>query len=153
MATALALTLPEGQLILATSEVARLLGVAPKNALARASRENWDSTTRKGRGGGNAWIVNDKMPEETRSAIASALLRVSQTDTHALTPISLPAVSAEPQETSLERFNAKQRATAGARLALVQEVERLAAFVDGKGYVLFWSFYFIHCLFLYSQIQ
>ena len=54
-----------------TRELAELKGVAPKNLLSRAKRENWTGRTRSGRGGGFEWLVSS-MPEKTRLAIAYA---------------------------------------------------------------------------------
>lgn len=53
-----------------TKELAKLLGIAPKNVLARAKREGWESIPSAKRGGGNCWIVAS-MPENTRLAIAA----------------------------------------------------------------------------------
>ncbi len=54
-----------------TLEVSQLIHIARKNLLKRASRENWKSQKRKGRGGGSEWLVSS-MPEETQLAIRAA---------------------------------------------------------------------------------
>ncbi len=55
-----------------TRELAQILGIAPKNIIARARREGWESKPRIGRGGGVEWLVNNKMPAVTRAEIVAA---------------------------------------------------------------------------------
>ncbi|MDR2745694.1 MAG: Mu transposase C-terminal domain-containing protein [Desulfovibrio sp.] len=63
-----------------TKEIAKLLGIALKNVIARAKREGWLSRPRQGRGGGNEWLL-ESMPEATRAAIARAIAsRIAQAD-------------------------------------------------------------------------
>jgi len=55
-----------------TTELITVLQVAVASSISRrASRENWQSRPRKGRGGGKEWLVAS-MPEETRLAIQVA---------------------------------------------------------------------------------
>lgn len=53
-----------------TNECSQILGIAVKNVLKRAVRENWQSRPRHGRGGGREWLVSS-MPEATRLALAA----------------------------------------------------------------------------------
>lgn len=54
-----------------TRECSELLSMTVKGVIQRASRENWQSRPRKGRGGGKEWLVSS-MPEATRCAIQTA---------------------------------------------------------------------------------
>jgi len=55
-----------------TKELFGLLNVSASSSIVRrASRENWQSRPRAGRGGGREWLV-DSMPEATRLAIRTA---------------------------------------------------------------------------------
>lgn len=54
-----------------TRDLSMLLDIAQQNVHARASRESWQSRTRKGRGGGHEWLISS-MPESTRIAIRTA---------------------------------------------------------------------------------
>ncbi|ADP87625.1 Mu transposase C-terminal domain-containing protein [Nitratidesulfovibrio vulgaris] len=121
-----------------TQELVPLLGIQTRAVQIRAKREGWASRPRKGRGGGNEWLVAS-MPRATREAIADGLLRTSA-------PASLPATSA-PAETrpalppidpadprrgivarmaSLSGYTQRQREVAFARLAFIREIERLS---------------------------
>ncbi|GFK94451.1 hypothetical protein NNJEOMEG_02296 [Fundidesulfovibrio magnetotacticus] len=106
------------------SELAPFLGIDARNVRERAKRESWRSRPRKGRGGGNEWLVTS-MPSATREAIASALM--AQDAPAVPDPAPAPAVQA-PAE-SLGRLTQHQRETALARLAFVREIERAAAMI------------------------
>lgn len=55
-----------------TKELCALLSLTRKAVLTRAKREGWISRPRKGRGGGNEWLL-ESMPETTRQAVAAAV--------------------------------------------------------------------------------
>ncbi|MBI9081728.1 MAG: DDE-type integrase/transposase/recombinase [Pseudodesulfovibrio sp.] len=63
-----------------TKELTSFVGVTKATLLARAKRENWQSRTRKGRGGGNEWLVAG-LPEDVRAAI---IMHEAKTDVPAL---------------------------------------------------------------------
>lgn len=94
-----------------TRELAELKGVAPKNLLSRAKRENWTGRTRSGRGGGFEWLVSS-MPEKTRLAIAYAVKPAED----APATVAAPAL---PNTAPLRHLSEKERNTVMARLAFV----------------------------------
>ena len=55
-----------------TRELAEFKGIAPKNLLSRAKRENWPSRPRSGQGGGFEYPTV-KLPADVREAIALAV--------------------------------------------------------------------------------
>lgn len=59
-----------------TSKLAQLLGVSVQAISCRAKREAWKSLPRKGRGGGNNWLLAS-MPEETQGKVVAALLKAA----------------------------------------------------------------------------
>lgn len=73
-----------------TQEIASLMGVVSKNAIARAGREDWQSRKRAKKLGGDEWLVSS-MPESTRALIAS---RVAE-QTTALVPVSGPLLATD----------------------------------------------------------
>lgn len=68
-----------------SQEMAAQLGITRQAVDQRAKAEGWDSRPRKGRGGGREWLVNDKMPETTRTALAKA---IAQKTEHLPAPLS-----------------------------------------------------------------
>lgn len=115
-----------------TQELQTYLGIAIKNVLARATREGWSSRPRKGRGGGNEWLVSS-MPKTTRKAIAEGLLRTSSPAQAEKRP-ALPPIDPEDRRrgavarmSSLASHTQRQRDVAYARLALIHEIDRMAA--------------------------
>lgn len=68
-----------------TQELAALLGIAPKNVLARAIRENWTRIPRAKKLGGDLFKVDSAMPESTRASLNSALV--------AAAPAAVPALN------------------------------------------------------------
>ena len=132
-----------------TREIITLLGISRQAIDKRAKREAWKSVPRLGRGGGYFWQVAS-MPPSTRDAIASALLRETQTASCAAVgtaPVAVrpadtaPAVSC-PTACSCAvaahspewfRATAREREIASARLAFVREIERLSVVVKKEG--------------------
>lgn len=118
----------------------------------RAKREGWQSVPRKGRGGGNLWLVSS-MPAETRDLLASLLLRKCEEkaqESEQVTEIcasigskisgaivssaspALPAAAAQPAPRALSD---RERVIMTARLALCRELDRLLPLVGKKAAV------------------
>lgn len=115
----------------------------------RAKREGWQSVPRKGRGGGNLWLVSS-MPAETRDLLASLLLRKCEEkaqESEQVTEIcasigskisgaivssaspALPAAAAQPAPRALSD---RERVIMTARLVLCRELDRLLPLVGKK---------------------
>ena len=104
-----------------TQEMMPLLGVTTESSvLRRAKQEAWEKQIRPGRGGGFVWLVNDKMPEATRAAIASALV--------ASAPAAPPALSGSDVVIPDWAFDMGR-----ARARLVMEWRAFVARAAGKG--------------------
>lgn len=98
-----------------TLEGSSLLGIAPKNLIKRAHRENWQSRPRSGRGGGKEWLVSS-MPEDTRLAIQVAEEKTALAESEP-SP-ALPALSATTQAAIMDD---SRRNKALARADLVRQ--------------------------------
>lgn len=101
-----------------TQELALYLRRPVQSLTRTASRENWQSRPRQGRGGGHEWLVAS-MPETTRSALAFALANTS--DPSRSSEENLPAPSLSP----LSHLRRKERETAAARKAFVLAIMTL----------------------------
>lgn len=110
-----------------TLEGSSLLGIAPKNLIKRAHRENWQSRPRSGRGGGKEWLVSS-MPEDTRLAIQVAEEKTALAESEP-SP-ALPALSATTQAAIMDD---SRRNKALARADLVRQyLSWLRRFGHGK---------------------
>ena len=102
-----------------SSELKNFLGCTVSTVLRRAKREGWESRPRKGKGGGNEFIVAS-MPCKTRDVIADQLAK--QLKVVKPTPVvkddNLPAESSAP----LKEW---QRDIRDARLVILREVEAM----------------------------
>ncbi|WP_081701787.1 DNA-binding protein [Oleidesulfovibrio alaskensis] len=104
-----------------------------KGVLAKAKREGWQSRPRKGRGGGNEWLV-ESMPKATRRAIAAGLLRMQDPDSGRVPAVPDAAGTGRragiaSRLGNLSGLSKRQREVATARLAFVREVHRLMGVV------------------------
>lgn len=124
-----------------TRELAPLLGIQDRAVRMRAAREGWTSRPRKGRGGGNEWLIAS-MPKATREAIAAGMLRQEAPATEgSSSDANLPAApTAQPPALAgvapLKHLTQRQRDAALARLAFVREVERLSAIVGRENAIM-----------------
>lgn len=101
-----------------TKEMVAIFRVTVRAVLDRASRENWQSHPRQGRGGGFEWLVAS-MPEVTRSAIAFALASASNSSKPFEENLSAPSLS------PLGHLRRKERTIAAARKAFVLAIRTL----------------------------
>jgi len=102
-----------------SSELSSFLGCTISTVLRRSKREGWESRPRKGRGGGNEFIIAT-MPQKTRDQIAGRLadqLKIAK-PTPVVRENNLPAEQSAP----LKEW---QRDIRDARLAILREVEAL----------------------------
>lgn len=97
-----------------------MFGISRQAVEKRAKRESWLPRPRVGRGGGNEWLVSS-MPEATRKQVADALTS-SLCDASAIDFETCPA--APPSDPG--HFRTWQRDVRDARLAILQEIQRLA---------------------------
>lgn len=72
-----------------TAELVNLFDSNKMTVNRRASRENWQSRPRAGRGGGREWLVSS-MPEKTRLALAAKLAPVVESTPFTPKSVSLP---------------------------------------------------------------
>jgi len=106
-----------------TTELASLLGIAPKNVIARAKREGWISRLLQKRGGGYEWLLSS-MPEKTRVAIAKAVaerLAAQSTENAPRIPGEVFTVN------TLAAVPEKKRSRATARALLVSMAQEYVA--------------------------
>lgn len=104
-----------------TRELSELLGIAPKNVIARAKRESWTSRPLSARGGGNEWLL-ESMPEATRHTIATAIAsRIAQGKSPAMPAPALFTVN------TLARVPERKRERAAARALLVSMAREFGA--------------------------
>lgn len=114
-----------------TQDLAPVLGCPVRTVNRRAKREGWTSRPRKGRGGGNEWLLSS-MPKSTRKALLDGMLRTAAQEAEKNLPALPPLDAADPRRaiaarmSPLKHCSNRQREIAMARLALIREVERLA---------------------------
>lgn len=98
-----------------TQELSKLLGITVRGVNDRAKREGWRSQPRKGRGGGNEWLL-ESMPQHTREAVAAAVTsELAQARTPAMPAIAPVLFTVN----TLKKVPERKRERAAARALLV----------------------------------
>lgn len=98
-----------------TQELSKLLGITVRGVNDRAKREDWQSQPRKGRGGGNEWLL-ESMPQHTRDAVAGAITaELAQAKSPAMPAISPILFTVN----TLKKVPERKRERAAARALLV----------------------------------
>ena len=114
-------------------EISQLIGIAIKNVIARAKRENWQCLKRVGRGGGNRWLVSS-MDEATRAQILAAVTKGNENsseDSNALEQASASIGSNSSASIGSKSRKAldRDRTIVTARLAFCHELDRIVPLV------------------------
>ena len=119
---------------LPTKEIARILGCTISTVIRRAAKEDWSSTKRPGRGGGNLFKVAD-LPEDVRAAIT--LYEAKQLPALVHSPHKTKPIPKSAQQTGLARLElhtAWQRYRVKAKSKKKADAAFLAAYNSGHSH-------------------